>query len=393
MSISAFTEISVGELVTPAISGEKVCSTNSYRLLGVSLGGRGAFHRETKLGTETSASTLFMVAEGDLVYSRLFAWQGAFSLVSRELDGCYVSNEFPVFKVRTDRAHPQFLLWWLCQRETLRIIEADCTGSTPLTRNRYKEQFFLKLRIPLPPLHTQHEIVSRVQSMLQKLEESKGLATEVTLDFDRLLIAMAHRDDLSDEEKAARGWRRVRLGDVMRLDLDPVKVDPSDEYPNLGIYSYAKGAFGKQPLVGISLAATTLFRVRSGQFIYLKLNAYEGAYASVPVELDGYFVTNEFPTFTCDPTKCRSEWLVAHFKLPSVWRSMSHSSKGTPTRRQRVNPDAILAHEVWLPPIAEQNKIAEVLNAKRQYDALDTFEKDAEALRRSILSKAFRGEL
>lgn len=250
-----------------------------------------------------------------------------------------------------------------------------------------------RVQIQLPDVAEQERVAKGITAGLAKLDEAKRVAASIAEDFDRLLIAMAHRDDLTDEEKVARGWRRVKLCEVMRLDLDPVKVDPSDEYPNLGIYSYARGAFGKPSLAGISLAANTLFRVQTGQFIYLKLNAYEGAYASIPPELDGYFVTNEFPTFTCDSTTCRSEWLVAHFKLPSVWRSMSHSSKGTPTRRQRVNPDAILAHEVWLPPMAEQNKIAEVLNAKRQYDALDTFEKDAEALRRSILSKAFRGEL
>jgi type I restriction enzyme S subunit len=179
----------------------------------------------------------------------------------------------------------------------------------------------------------------------------------------------------------------------MRLDLDLVKVDPSAEYPNLGIYSFARGAFGKPPLIGLSLRATVLYRIKAGQFVYLKLNGYEGAYARVPEELDGFFVTNEFPTFTCDPTSCRSDWIACYFKKPSVWASMAHHSKGTPTRRQRVNPPAILAHEVWLPPLADQDRIAEVLTAHRQYQSLDTFEKDAAALRRSILSKAFRGEL
>ena len=393
MRSSSAMEVSVGDLVIPASSGEKVCSTTAYRLLGVSLGGRGAFHRETKLGTEISAATLFKVTEGDLIYSRLFAWQGAFSLIDSELDGCYVSNEFPAFRIRTDRVHPRFLLWWLYQRETLRKVEADCTGSTPLTRNRYKEQFFLKLRIPLPSLHVQHEIVSRVESVLRTVEESTRFANEVSSDFDRLLIAMAHRDDLTDDERKARGWRLVRLGEVMCLDLDPVTVDSLLRYKTAGCYSYARGLFHKEPVSGLEYQSPLLYRMKAGQFTYLKLKAFEGSFAFVSDDFDGCCVSNEYPMFTMDSSKARAEWLFAHFKAPRTWAELASSSKGIGARRERVNPSAMLDHEVWLPPMAEQNKIAEVLRAKREYDLLDTFEKDAEALRRSILAKAFRGEL
>jgi len=52
-----------------------------------------------------------------------------------------------------------------------------------------------------------------------------------------------------------------------------------------------------------------------------------------------------------------------------------------------------LAHEVWLPSLGEQNRIANVLATYQHYVRQDSFEKDAEALRRSILSRAFRGNL
>lgn len=224
--------------------------------------------------------------------------------------------------------------------------------------------------------------------------DAASKAMHATLsDFDRLLIALAHRDDLTDEQKRERGWRKLRLGDVMRLDLDPVKVDPSQDYPNAGCYSFARGLFLKPPIVGMEWQSDTLFRLRAGQFTYLKLKAFEGAFAFVSEEFEGRYVSNEYPTYSPINGECRSEWVFAHFKPQRVWATLASGSKGIGARRERVNPTRLLAHEAWVPPMPDQDRIADVLAAQRRFTASDTFQKDADALRRSILSKAFRGEL
>jgi len=41
----------------------------------------------------------------------------------------------------------------------LAAVESDCTGSTPVTRNRYKERYFLDLEFPLPPRGEQEQLV------------------------------------------------------------------------------------------------------------------------------------------------------------------------------------------------------------------------------------------
>lgn len=247
--------------------------------------------------------------------------------------------------------------------------------------------------IDFPDLDAQRRIADTVSGALSKLNDTCLLRKRNAADLDQLLVAFAHRADLTDKDRSQAGWRRTRLGEVMRHDLDLVKVDPSTEYPNLGIYSFAKGLFQKPPISGIETSATALNRVRAGQFIYSRLFAFEGSYGYVSDEFDGHHVSGEYPTFTCDPTQCRAEFVYCYFKLPRIWQTLSAKSKGLGLRRQRVQPTAILAHEAWLPPMPEQDRIAEVLKARRRYEELDTFEKDADALRRSILSKAFRGEL
>jgi type I restriction enzyme, S subunit len=126
------------------------------------------------------------------------------------------------------------------------------------------------------------------------------------------------------------------------------------KYPNLGILSFGRGVFEKTPIDGSATAATTLYRVKAGQFIYSRLFAFEGAYGFVPERLDGYYVSNEFPVFEVDPTITSGRFLATYFRSKEVWERLGRESRGLGNRRQRVHPDSVLALEVWLPPLELQ---------------------------------------
>lgn len=175
---AAWVTVQLGEVLAPVVRERQVDPSQEYPLLGVRLDGQGPFHRETVLGTQTSASRLYEVKAGDFIYSRLFAWRGAFGLIEPELDGHFVSNEFPTFAPRNGRIDPKYLRYWFRLPDILRRVEADCSGSTPLTRNRYKEQYFCALEIPLPPLDEQRRIVSRIEELATKVEEARKLGAE-----------------------------------------------------------------------------------------------------------------------------------------------------------------------------------------------------------------------
>ncbi|MGH9429292.1 MAG: hypothetical protein ACRD2L_23665, partial [Terriglobia bacterium] len=61
---------------------------------------------------------------------------------------------------------------------------------------------------------------------------------------------------------------------------------------------------------------------------------------------------------------------------------------------QRVQPQQVLAHSLWVPPLAWQNRIA---NIQTKVDALKKLQIETssqlDAFLPSVLSKAFRGEL
>jgi type I restriction enzyme S subunit len=155
----------------------------------------------------------------------------------------------------------------------------------------------------------------------------------------------------------------VPLREILASKQESVKVDRANQYPNLGLYSYGRGPFVKPPIKGTATSAPKLFRVHTGQFIYSKLFAFEGAFAVVPPEMDGWFVSNEYPTFEVDSAQISPEYLRIAICRPRVWQELATLTVGMGHRRQRLKPDALLEYEIDLPPLYEQHSIVRAVQA------------------------------
>lgn len=141
-----------------------VDSESAYATIGLSKSGRGAF---VKAPQQLGATRLMALTRGDFVYSRLFAWQGSMALVPETVGPLYASNEFPAFEIDQELIMPEFLLGWFRRPEVWTEIEKQCTGSTPGSRNRFKESNLLAMLIPVPAIHVQRRIVSGLQAFGQ----------------------------------------------------------------------------------------------------------------------------------------------------------------------------------------------------------------------------------
>ncbi|HEY6586310.1 MAG TPA: hypothetical protein VIY97_03980, partial [Candidatus Methanoperedens sp.] len=107
----SFPMVALGELLMPVSRPESVDAEKEYRILGAHWYAEGLYIKHIKLGSEIQANKVYRIEKGDFVYNRLFAWKGSFAVATDENHGCYVSNEFPYFKVDSDRADSKYL--WL----------------------------------------------------------------------------------------------------------------------------------------------------------------------------------------------------------------------------------------------------------------------------------------
>jgi type I restriction enzyme S subunit len=396
--------VKLGEVLTPVLRMEKVDAAKEYRLLGVRLDGQGPFLRETVTGGQTSAPRLFRVAKGDFIYSRLFACRGAFGVIGNELDGCYVSGEFPTFQPVSGKVDVEFLRYWFHVPSVIATVDADCSGSTPLTRNRFKEEFFHALEIPLPPFAEQHRIVARIKGLAAHIQEACALRLQAAEQADQIMAAA---------ERSL--WPVESLIGAKRLDEVTTYL--------------ARGRQSEQGESGHFLIKTQ--HVQQGRFVPTTMQL--AAHVAVKVKDDAVVKDNDI-LIACSAAGCLGR--VARYKSDGKTASTdTHVAVARPNTAL-VDPDYLYAYlkgaqgqhqlrcrergdwqrekinfrltelnlndlrqvPVPVPSFAEQRRIVTELDTlQAQVDALKRLHAETaaelDALMPSILDRAFKGEL
>lgn len=369
--------------------------------MGIRLDGAGPFLRETKLGSQIATSNLYKVQNGDFIYSRLFAWRGAFGVIAENLDGCYVSGEFPTFLPVKDKIDTEFLRLWFCLPSIISSVEKNCSGSTPLTRNRFKEQFFLNMEIPLPPLSEQRRIVAQIEELAAKVEEAKGLrqkaVNEVAATWHTYLKSII-------ENGLKKGWDLKPIAEVAEINPPRGKITA---YPDDLEVSFVPMSTVDDVTGRITKAETRqLGEVRKGYTFFIDGDVIfaritpcmqNGKSAIAKGLKNGIgFGSTEFHVMR--PTsKILAEWLHALVRHKDFKDDAATHFKGT-AGQQRVPQSFLESKKIPVPSMSEQHRIvAHLDNLQSKIDELKKLQaetqKELNALMPSILDKAFKGEL
>ena len=133
-----------------------------------------------------------------------------------------------------------------------------------------------------------------------------------------------------------------------------------------------------------------MVRLWTGEFVYPKLMAWEGALGVVPPECDGCVVSTEFPVFEVNEKQVLPEVLDTYFRTPSVWPEIAGERTGTNIRRRRLNPQDFLDYEMPLPSMETQMTLRQV---QAEVDAPKRLQAETAAELNALLDRAFKGEL
>lgn len=148
------------------------------------------------------------------------------------------------------------------------------------------------------------------------------------------------------------------LGELIQLSLDQVDADVAGRYPVAGVYSFGRGMFKRGPILGSETSYKKLNRLHVGQLVVSRLKAFEGALAVVPVDLDGWYLSPEFPTFECIDGRLDLAYLGYICRWPEFWALLRGTSRGIGARRERVHAEDLLRLNLDVPSFDEQRKRA-----------------------------------
>ncbi len=179
-----------------------------------------------------------------------------------------------------------------------------------------------------------------------------------------------------------RQWPSVKLGEVLRLDLHRVAVDAVTSYPMVGVLSFGRGLFDREPVQHGNTSYRVFYELNADHIVMSQLFGWEGALALSSEEFAGKFLSPQFPTFLCDEARLDRSFLGWMMRRPAFWADLGSRTSGMGDRRRTLNPEALFACDIMLPPLADQRRIV------MQIEELATQIKEARSLRRQAVEEA-----
>jgi hypothetical protein len=166
-----------------------------------------------------------------------------------------------------------------------------------------------------------------------------------------------------------KGWRKIALGAHLHEVNRPVSLVPDAEYTLVTVRRSRGGVDKRGVLLGSEIKTPTQFFVAAGDFLISKRQIVHGACGIVPAELDGAVVSNEYAVLgsdgEIDPRFLRYLSETTYFQ-----QTCFHSSIGVHVEKMLFRTEQWLKRPFNIPPLNEQWRTIEILDAAREQIAL-----------------------
>jgi type I restriction enzyme S subunit len=374
-------KVALGEVVTQDKNYIGQLEDRLYKRLSVKLNGRGVVLDNPSEGASVRMAKHQLAKPGQIIVSEIWAKKGAIGMVPDEGDGALVTSHFYLFDITPERLHPDWMRWLLRGNYFEKQLAGEARGTTGYASVRPKH--FLAATAPLPPLDEQRRIVARLDRAAAAVERTSILIKEISDD-----LLQAARNIIWRAGRNEQNW--VPCGAFLRQRSLDTRVDAETEYVFAGVYSFGRGIFRSGVKSGSTFSYPALTRIRTDDFFYPKLMAWEGALGVVPPDCDGLVVSPEFPVFKVDSGVVRPAVLDTFFRDPRTLPMLRSASSGTNMRRRRIQPGRFLELKMPIPSADDQAMILALLERRKAVvEARRDSVSALEALIPAMLDRAF----
>lgn len=355
----------------------------SYREIGIRSFGRGVFHKEPVTGEDIGDKRVFSIEPGDLLFSNVFAWEGAVALAGAAESGMIGSHRFMTYVVNDTLADAGYLKHYFTSEAGLEIIRRASPGSAGRNRTlgikTLGEQW-----LQLPDLREQHRIAAWIDGCMSNLGSVSSKIVESTI----LRKALLESTIDAEEDQV-----RVRLGDALILERIPIEPVADQYYIQIGIRSFGNGIFHRDKVPGSELSKLRYFEVHPNRLIVSNIMAWEGAIAVSGDSEAGCVGSSRFLSYA-GSGDVDLRYLNYYFQSKAGQALIRTTSTGTVVRNQTLSIKDFESLRVPLPTMDRQREIADMLDTADRIGKLSVQQAATiKELREAVLNAAFTGEL
>lgn len=286
------------------------------------------------------------------------------------------------------------------------FIEYVVANSKGINLPRVSEETVLNTTFPLPPLLEQQRIVERIEELFAKLDEAKERLQEVANSFAVRKAAILHKaftGELTQQWRRENGvsdesWEEKKLGEVGVLERGRSKHRPrNDERLFGGIYPFIQTGDvanadmfiekHSQTLSDFGMQQSKLFAKNT---ICITIAANIGKVAIL--SYDSCFPDSVVGLTTDE----KNSYKYVYYYLSTQQKELE--SKAPATAQKNINLKVLNDLDIPLPSLSEQHEIVRLIDdlLARERAAQQATEQalaSIELMKKSILARAFRGEL
>lgn len=267
----------------------------------------------------------------------------------------------------------------------------------------YRRHFplFNKFSIPLPPFAEQQRIVDRIESLFAKLDEAKEKAQAVVDSFETRKAAILHKaftGELTAKWREEHGvsidnWKTTRFDSVAAIRSNLVDPAEYQSFPHIAPDNIEKktGVLLEYHTIAEDGVTSGKHRFYSGQILYSKIRPYLSK--AVVVDFDGLCSADMYPIEAYQNARCLWYYMLSDEFL------LQASTAGSRSVLPKINQKELSALTVHLPMNdREQEEIARIIDElfdkeQQTKEAAEAVLDQIDLMKKSILARAFRGEL
>lgn len=210
----------------------------TYREIGIRSHGKGIFHKEETTATEIGNKRVFWVEPDCFVVNIVFAWERAVAKTTEKENGMIASHRFPMYKPKKDIVDLDYITEYFITKRGQNVLILASPGGAGRNKTLGQKEF-AKSVVKLPSLPEQQKIaefLSTVDTVIEKQKETVSAWEERKKGVMQKLFSQEVRfkaDDGSDFPE----WEEKKLGECCDI-LDSKRKPISKENRVLGKYAY-----------------------------------------------------------------------------------------------------------------------------------------------------------
>ena len=302
----------------------------------------------------------------------------------------------------------KFLFYYLLRKEFQESCIKNSKGSAQLNMST---EWIKEQPLCIPPLAEQQRIVDRIEYLFSKLDEAKEKAQSVLDSFETRKAAILHKaftGELTAKWRVEHGvdevWKISTVGDVCHEVKVGIVIKPSQYYTDVehGTPAFRSANvrenhiddFDWVYLDRTGMESNKRSIVHTGDVLVVR-SGNPGTACVVSKKFDGY---NAIDILIAVPNQnlITSDFLCCYTNSPFGKNLVSENKRGMALTHFNVKGYSGLP--IRIPKLVEQREIVRILDnllakEQRAKEAAEAVLEKIDLLKKSILARAFRGEL